>query len=941
MAGAVKKVILYLTLILLTLFWAVPTFIEDRFKERLAECFVHGLSIDAAEGVNFSYWKGFSVERLVVHVKSEVGGYSAELKGVELGVAARSFLHSAEMITLNDISLKKLTIRSRFEKDNGRLRGIGMVKKSLIGVDFSERFALLCDTVSWGDSLETTAISEVSLKRIGERDFELACHGVKHRGHLKSGYVEIEVFNLREGSNDTLGIQIPELSSLLPRTGKIEALTASLESQLKCFEGESVDLLADTLLTAVKKSYSNLFSVLEFDSVSVHNSLMSIRNSDEKLSELVWWSCVWKRDSLNQISLKMPSVRDQKYGAVDSLVVEMLFDNELVLMNRISFQKNMHRIVFDSKTPECSDSGRIDLRIFKQGKRTLLHGSVLPFEFNALKLSLDGKWTKSGAWDLFLTGGIRNCVLDNFLPRSSFLRGQGVVIDSVFIRSLKMNSHDINISLGGFKGVLDTIPVEGEKVQFHLNGQKALFEKLKTELPVFKNEQNSIVVNGLKFEWEADSTYLSAQDIQAFTRHTKESFIALKQLEWIRLLSERLSNTLPELSQDKQTIHVNSLVLNGVNDELASISNLQVKRLKDSVDIEYRHFGMAGLGIGKQGVLSLDISQKTPQISSVKMKQFHFGGDRSGIFDTIPGAVSVFVREYRDFLDTDCSVNLGYLSVPGVLTHGRGIRLDLRKRARSFKYDVSSKNMVLKDIGRIVNTKSSGMIHSDRVEIDSILVHHKGMKAYGAGWVKLKKGYPCALEVKASNIKLSKISQKLLKHNGLVTGAGAGALSFKGALLNPDSWKGEGSFTLTNVRVRNLSMQQGELIDKYAAPFKDISFSKIRCNPFDLNTGLKAHMKHVYGNGGLLNFKGWGNLTQSGYFYFEMSGKVHGTTMEQLPKLTRLALNERSRKDEGSFRIKMAGTPESQQIIPEKGLGGKVVRSYFRNIGASFQKFFN
>lgn len=246
-------------------------------------------------------------------------------------------------------------------------------------------------------------------------------------------------------------------------------------------------------------------------------------------------------------------------------------------------------------------------------------------------------------------------------------------------------------------------------------------------------------------------------------------------------------------------------------------------------------------------------------------------------------------------------------------------------------------------IGQNVKTfKTSFRIKKKILSLKNFKLDADGTRYYCDGNVTLHKYLPCSLNTNIENIKLFRNSRDFLKDSTVIIRGGAyGRLKFKGKLLKPKSWKGKGSILLKNLHVENIPMQKIEIVTKYAPPFARVKFKDIDMNPIVLKPGGKIHVKAVDAKGKSLNFKGWGSMDFKGRFYFEMNGKVKAETVDKLPNLTQLALNKGDSENYGKFNAKMYGSTKRQYLIPEKGIHGKVIRSKFRQMGASFRNLFN
>lgn len=222
------------------------------------------------------------------------------------------------------------------------------------------------------------------------------------------------------------------------------------------------------------------------------------------------------------------------------------------------------------------------------------------------------------------------------------------------------------------------------------------------------------------------------------------------------------------------------------------------------------------------------------------------------------------------------------------------------------------------------------------------LVSGDNTRLFASGYLKPINQVPCSLDIRIENFKLSNFQKHYFKKtDARIRGGAYGNLKLQGSLFNRKTWRAKrASATLLNVTVENLPLQKGEKITKYAPTFRKLHFSKIIINPTDLNKNEQIHIKYLEAKSDKLNFTGWGSLDFNGRFYFEMKGRVHKKSADALPRLTRLALNEASKTEYGKFYAKLYGDTKKQYLVPERGIAGKVIRSQFRKIGASFRNLF-
>lgn len=938
-----KKHISLLIFLVFTIALVVTVFIprvaEELFENRLSDSFDGGMTIDSITGADFSYFNGFSVDYIRLNIKSGNGSFSAILNDVGLGVNAFSINNRSHPVVLQSLSAEKITVeRKGKERSDQRNSGVQMLRNSLQGILFTDNFSLDCSNLYWLNANDTIHFSSFHFKRLSKNDFSISVSESMVKNKLKSGFVQLDVFNIKDGERDSVLVAPLNFSSVLPRSKEITEKTKAVDTLIASIKPSDFESRVESGTEILNDLYERVSSLCTFDSLHLQNSLSTIKRDSSTLVELTWWSLFWQKDpNGDSLHITLPRIRDQKYGNIDSLETFFRIKNGAIPFAQLQLDRGSYRSKIRCELPERLDSGRVDLHVRRNGVTSILQNGKTPFKMDLLRASLHGNWQKMGAWDFFISGQFRDISLEKIQAGERYITSNEIVLDTVKLKSLKVSSNDLKLNFSRIVGAIDTLNFSSSGVTYNWTNEELRLKKMILPSLVVDTHSIKASISDVTLTNHDDLYHINLDSLLLTTNQSRSDFVKTKSEKMARSVLSKLKST-PYYPKIK-TLNCNEIKLRGINEELSSVSNLGVIA-GDTLQITSSHIGVAGVGVAKKVDINVLERNGIMALCAGKIGKLYFGGDRSGLIDTLPQSVTSILKKHRSFMSRSCSVDIAHLTIPGVITRGRSVSIKSSEWGKSLRVSLSAKSVNLPKQGVVKNIRADGILSRHKVFLDSAAAVHKGVKGKIQGWLRFSPDYPCSLKVKAVNVKLSKVAHKLLRGHGTVTGAGALSLTFKGDLIDPLSWHGKGAFTLRNVNIKNLSVQNGEMIDKYAAPFKKIKLSKVRCNPFTLSRGMQAHLKHVTGSGELLNFTGWGSLNRKGYFYFEMDGKVHGTTMEELPKLTRMALNENSKDEEGSFKVKLFGSPDNQQLVPERGLSGKVIRSQFRKIGASFRKIF-
>lgn len=928
--------VIFTAVLVVTVF--IPRVAEELFENRLSDSFEGGMTIDSITGAEFSYFNGFSVDYIRLNITSGNGSFSAVLKDVALGVDAFSISNRSQPVVLRSLSADNITVEREGEKGNSeRNSGVEMLRNSLQGISFTNSFTLDCSNLYWSTVKDTFHFSSFLFKRLSERDFSISINESVVGKKVKSGFVQFDVFNVGDGECDSLFLAQVDFKSIFPRSKAILEKTKAIDTLIAAVKPSDFESRVELGTDVINKLYKRVSSLCTFDSLRIQNSLSTIRRDSSTLVELTWWSLFWQKDELgDSLKVSLPRIRDQKYGNLDSLETSFRINKGTLPFAELQFDRDFYRSKIRCELPQRLDSGRVDLYVKRNGVSSIFQSGKAPVEVDLVRSSLHGDWRKMGGWDLFVSGQFRDVSLEKLQLKEQYISNE-IVLDSVKLKSLKFSSDELRLNINRVVGAIDTLPFASSGVVYNWAKEEFRFRKL--ELPSLQLDTltSAAIMTGVVLEGSDSGFFVSVDTLSLKVDQTRNGFINSNSEKLSRSLWAKIRST-PYYSK-VSTLKCGEAKLLGSREELSSASDLVIT-VGDTLRIQSSHVGVAGVGVAKKVDVTAQDRNGIVALSGGRIGKLYFGGDRSGVIDTLPQSVESLIRKHAVFVNHGCSLDIGHLTIPGILTRGNSISLKSSEWGKSLRISLRAKSVNIHKHGAVRNIYADGILSRNRLSLDTAAALHKGVYGSAQGWLRFSPEYPCSLKVKAVNVKLSKVSQKLLQGHGTVTGAGALSLTFTGDLREPLSWEGKGAFTLRNVNIKNLSVQNGEMIDKYAAPFKKITLSKVQCNPFVLSKGMKAHLKNVTGSGDLLNFTGWGSLNKKGYFYFEMDGKVHSSTMEELPKLTRMALNENSKDEEGSFKVKLFGSPENQQLVPERGLSGKVIRSQFRNIGASFRKIF-
>lgn len=493
-----------------------------------------------------------------------------------------------------------------------------------------------------------------------------------------------------------------------------------------------------------------------------------------------------------------------------------------------------------------------------------------------------------------------NTVFSVDLNRRSFYSSR------LYSLPITVNSEKIQITTSGLDLSLDstftdsTIPIKGfstEILRVERKGKKKNSNKniIKTVKKLVKIASNETVKIRMLSVGEDSLSLLEARDFRYKKTDTLLSDISLK------------SAIIPEMVEIKK---LHTKILLDSNDEFKikdlSITSLFADTIKSSLNKITKRNLHYKIKKGLEKVSSVMSVNSKINVNNVKV-----------VVDTM-GLLSV-KRLSGNYMKND--TGLSYLKLT---------RLQLPEHLNS-SYGHSIKTL-----------RGSFKKRKDRLYIEDVKIDADGSRYYANGYVRLTRFLPCSLDTKVENIKLYKRSKAILKDSSsVIKGAAYGRLKFKGNLLKHNSWYGKGSVILKNLKASGLPLQKVEIITKYAPTFSNVNFTNINMNPVVLKRGGKLHAKAVDAQGSKLTFTGWGNMDFKGRFYFEMNGKVREKVVDKMPKLTQLALNKGDEINYGKFNAKLYGSLTKQYLVPEKGIHGKVIRSKFRQMGASFRNLFN
>ncbi len=925
-----------ITLVVITIALLVtPSVITRTFQERLNRSFVGELSLDSLSGVEFHVLDGFTLDHLQLSLAEDTSNSSLLLKNVSLGISSNSMFRVNEPIILSYISVDTIRITSNnVEGETIVLSDI--LENSVENLSFSDDFIVSSDEFVWSGPNGVLLLDNAELRRKGGHNYTFSFHDAQYGNTFVSNYLEVNVFGARNsvlGSNELLEpIQLDSLFMIDSSVAFIDPILDQLRNGI-----DSTAFIMDEAVTVINSISEMILTQVEFDSLSLEKSLSTIRNSDSTLTESSHLEMEWLRDAAgDSITLSIPKIRNMKWPRVDSLFASVRVEKGATQSAAVAFQCDDISVSSLLSFEERKDSGALFISLINN-RKSCLYSTALPITFDTLHLSLNGILRNSNDWEIEMAGSIGKASLYDHFP-DSIMQFEHINIDTAENCQLTVTPNSIKLISDHITGALDTInfsadmlivdseksSVDGENIYIHQYSGVEI-DTIGTISSVKVAEDSSgnlaVSIDSISIHNGTEYSDLHYRDLNPAVaqlwkwKNTVPLLDSLSELQCGYVKFADSSNTI--LIMDSLTINFGSEI-DVVSSAISIPSVGFVSNLSSVIAIDTNGFTVNSI---ECGALQL-VTDSVVTLDSI-----------SSIMDDIAYVRNVMIGESFNFR--------GDLELPSAGIAIKNVELSTHREAHAISFNLFTEKISTDSLSDATTISASGKLYDRFVQLDSSRGTWNRITAQASGKIYLEPNLSCSLRARARNLKLSTIASDILSGHGTVTGYGAGSLNFTGNLRNIDSWEGSGTFLLRNVRIHGLSVQDDGLIDEHATPFKDFRMEEVVCSDFDLFRDQRLHLNNVRGTGESLNIIGWGNLSRSGYFYFEMNGKVHPSTMSKLPRLTRLALNEHSSRNEGEFKAKLFGSPDDQQLVIAKGIGGNVIRSQFRAMGASIKNFFN
>ncbi len=913
-----------------------PRIITKTFHERLSTSFVGDLSLDSLEGVNFNIFKGFTVEYIEISVADDTSNSSLILKDISLGVASNSMLRPNAPTVLSYISVDTIDVRSSNIQNKLEYKLEDILSNSIISIKFGDDFILSCDQFIWSGQHNDLHLENVELRRKRSDNYKFSFHEAQYGNSFVSNYLEIKLFGVVGDNNaNNLLFNPVEFDSLFVTDSTfsfIEPIFSQFRNRI-----DSTSTIVNSSIVKVNKLAELILSQVEFDSLSLEKSLSTIKNSDSTLTESSHLNLEWFRDDFgDSITLSIPKVRNSKWPRIDTLFTAVRVTDGNLGTAVVAFQCDDISVASSLSFEERSDSGSLFISMINN-RNSYIYETPLPFKFDTLQISADGVMRKSKEWEIDIAGSVGEASLYDYFP-DSITQFANINIDTAQNCRMTVTPKTIRFNVDYLAGAFDTTTFSGDSLFIDSENNSVEGENIF----VFQSNGESNDTLG------SISSLTIREDSVGKINIVLDTVLLRSTQQYPKLAMDEVKSKIDELWNRKNKLSfLDSLsdlscIYFNFKDTLGSrltIDSLSIE-LGDELDLMSSKISIPSVGSISDLTSLIEFESSGLTIQSVDCGTIQLITDSTLTVDSI----SSIMKDVKYFRDEIISSNFSFrgdFELPIVGVYAKNIECSSTRELGKSRFEIFSESISHDEYGKATTISASGVLSDNAILLDSSRGTWDRITTRASGKINLEPNLSSTLRTSARNLKLSVIASDILSGHGTVTGYGSGRLQFSGNLLDPNSWTGRGSFLLRNVRIRGLSVQEGDLINEHAAPFKDFRMSEIVCSRFDLSRNQRLHLNDVRGSGESVDIWGWGNLSRSGYFYFEMDGKVHSATMVELPRLTRLALNERSSKDEGEFEVKLFGSPDDQRLITSKGIGGNVIRSQFRAMGASIRNIFN
>lgn len=936
-------IVLFGTIVFAVVTIFISTIIGNALEKEIEQLFPKLAAESNIDEVDFSFIKGIFLKNLNMHFVLEKGDTcKVEANKLHLGIEYPKFLFQKGKIKINKLKVDSLHIflPSSFDSINA-IELESSVKRSIRKLNrrgiISDVFLLLANNLSLEDENEKNIeFDKFKVRKKGNRDLYVNMSTIDYGSTFKSENLKLHLKKYAMSSSATLSN---------------ENLLFSIKDSIKLN-----DLIKD-INHSSRKLRHKLNSLIKFDFLRLSCSNYESEKYSFRYGSNLNISIAGSNDIVN-FGINCDSISYQKYtinkcsfnvtaddGGIVTRDLKIFTPKESIeLSGKMSFKNNdKSNAIFSLKGIDVKKMNTL----FNIDNSLRISGIGI---FNGV---FEGYLKDKDSWRIVTNAKVRKFNAKYKTKLKSGLFKVNYVTDSIHLDSVLWQNSELS---GGCTFFLDDSV--GYNSVFSIDVKKySMFISRIYSIPIsLGKEKLRLTTSALNAKLD---TLIVETDTSLALRNISTEILRVERLNKKRFHLKRYRTQLKDVLNLLKVCNFNIGMFSFGND---SLSIVEAKSLKLFSDANLKtNLKISSLSFPKKAHLrNVNTTFFVDKLSQLNINDFNAS---KVLLDTLPLFVGKFtsknvhvklssqLKKIKKFSSEETKINLSNVTVTldsSNIYSAKKIKMNLSNVDTIYSY-VNIKKLKIPEnykdskIGNEIKTfKTSFRLKKKNLSLKDFKLDANGSRYYLDGNITLHKNLPCSLYTNVENIKLFKNSREFLKDSTVnIRGGAYGRLRFKGKLLKPKTWKGKGSILLKNIHVENIPLQNLEIITKYAPPFARVKFKDIDMNPIVLKPGGKIHVKAVDAKGNNLNFKGWGSMDFKGRFYFEMDGKVVSTMVDKLPKLTQLALNKGDSENYGKFNAKIYGSTKKQYLVPEKGIHGKVIRSKFRQMGASFRNLFN
>jgi hypothetical protein len=222
------------------------------------------------------------------------------------------------------------------------------------------------------------------------------------------------------------------------------------------------------------------------------------------------------------------------------------------------------------------------------------------------------------------------------------------------------------------------------------------------------------------------------------------------------------------------------------------------------------------------------------------------------------------------------------------------------------------------------------LLSPQRIEWRDLSVLALEGKVEGRFLMNLRPGLPMDLQSRLHSLSLERSLSYLIEHPWRLGGELEGTMLFRGELLRRSSLVGSGKLALLSPTLEGTALQASPLLRKRAPQFSRVAFKRVDIGRVDLGPqGL--NWSGMEGVGSQFDFSSEGKATPRGEFALGMRARIHKSTADALPNLTRMALEPLPDGDRG-VKLRLAGDLQRQEIVNQQNLMKRGVGNTLRSI---------